>query len=491
MYSTVLVANRGEIALRILNTLQEHNITSVILCSPADANSLPVKCADNHILLPADEVKNSYLNIDFIVEEAGNYGVDAIHPGYGFLSENVEFRQKVETAGIAFIGPNVKQMKHFGNKLLARKLAIEAAVPLLPGTNASHSVEELQEEAKRIGYPIIIKAIAGGGGRGIRPVYSEAEFIMQAEVAMKEAKASFGDSRIYVEKLLQDAKHVEVQILGNGDEILHFFERDCTLQRRRQKIIEEAPSPNISRKFARKIHSATINLASSMGYSNAGTVEFLVDSKENFYFMEVNTRIQVEHPVTEMITGHDLIWNQILITSGEFPQVKQADIKLTGHAIEARVYAENSYAGFIPQIGDIKRVCHPVGANIRVDSYVEDGYKIPEFYDSMIAKLIVHAERREFCIAKILRALVRYKITGIHTNLSFLSQLLGNQDFQSLNYNINYVEENIEKFAIPEELKLLARAISSVSSAKKESKIEQEISQNTAWKNSLLPTARW
>ncbi len=489
MFSKVLVANRGEIALRVINSLQEHGVEAVLLTSPIDKKSFPAKQADELIELPGNLPNESYLDQDLIIDLAKDRGVDAVNPGYGFLSENKTFREQVDKAGIVYIGPTADHMDILGDKIQARQAAVNSDTPLLPGTVSSLDLEELKEEARNIGYPILIKAAAGGGGRGIRLVTTEEEFDNLATNAINEAKMAFGDGRIYIEKYLQSGKHIEVQVLGLGDgNVLHFFERDCSIQRKNQKLIEEGPAPSISRKKAAEIHETAVGLTSYLKYLNAGTVEFMLDSEGNHYFLEVNTRIQVEHPVTEMITGEDLVWRQVQIAAGEDLALAQKDIGYRGHAMEARVYAENPFRGFAPSTGEITRIYHPVGPGIRVDTHIRERSEIPPFYDSMISKVIAFGVNREHAISRLDRALGTYQISGIQTTIPYVRQILKLEDFRELNYNTRYLQSNEEKFSIPQKLRRIA--IAAASREFHYSKTEEQIPQRSTgsqWKRSLFP----
>ncbi|MHA2100881.1 MAG: ATP-binding protein, partial [Candidatus Kariarchaeaceae archaeon] len=337
MYSSVLVANRGEIALRVISTLQDHGIEAIVTASDLDLNSLPAKTADKVLHLKGKTAQETYLNMDSIIAGAKELGAHALHPGYGFLAENPAFAKKVVENAIDFIGPTPDQMLTFGDKIQARNVAIKSDTPIIPGSEENLEEKKMLQKAKEIGFPILIKASAGGGGRGIRFVNDQKSFTKELKVAKSEAKLAFNDERVYLEKFISKGRHIEVQIIGNGNgEILHFGERDCSLQRKNQKLVEESPAPSISRKRASEIHASALNLVQELNYKNAGTVEFLVD-KENYYFLEVNARIQVEHPVTEYVTGEDLIWRQIQVASGTELDLKQKDIKIKGHSIEARV----------------------------------------------------------------------------------------------------------------------------------------------------------
>jgi acetyl-CoA carboxylase biotin carboxylase subunit len=386
-------------------------------------------------------------------------GVHAVHPGYGFLSENSDFAKAVEDAGIEFIGPTPEQMKQFGDKIEARKLAVRTNTPLITGTKENLTDSQIREKAEEIGYPLLIKASAGGGGRGIRLVESADQITEQLANARKEAKLAFNDDRVYLEKFIANGRHVEVQILGDGNgEVFHFGERDCTMQRKNQKLIEESPAPTITREKADEIHEAALRLTSGVDYRNAGTVEFLLDNNtHDFFFLEVNARIQVEHPVTEFVTGEDLIWRQIQVSAGEEMGISQDNIHLKGHAIEARIYAENPFKDFAPSPGKINRIRHPIGNGVRVDSAMEDGSVITPFYDPMISKLIVYAPDRQAATRKLQKTLDYYLISGVHTTAAYIRQLVKNPDFINHNYHTKYLEDHSQE--VPEVLLNIARAV--------------------------------
>jgi acetyl/propionyl-CoA carboxylase alpha subunit len=485
MYSSVLVANRGEIALRVLTTLQDHGIETAVTASDPDRLSLPARRADNILHLPGAHASDTYLNIDRIVEKAEELGVQAIHPGYGFLAENREFAQNVEQAGIDFIGPSPEQMNSFGDKVQARKIAKKTSTPIIPGTDVHQDEGELLKFVKEVGFPVLIKAAGGGGGRGIRYVDKKKDFLEQLSIAKNEAKLAFNDDRVYVEKFIPQGRHVEVQIIGLGDgEILHFGERDCSMQRKNQKLIEETPAPTISRDLADDIHASAVKLTSETKYRNAGTVEFLVD-KQGYYFLEVNARIQVEHPITEMVTGEDLIWRQLQVAAGVDTELDQTDIRFKGHAIEARVYAENPYNNFIPSPGKIRRIRHPTGSGVRIDSAMEDGSEITTHYDSMISKVIVHSPDRAAATRKMINTLENYLITGVHTTVPYVKQLLKNDDFSTNNYHTKYLDTH--QLGIPEEILCVARAAAAFQyngSSKRDETIGSGISR---WRTSTWP----
>ncbi|MHA2249794.1 MAG: acetyl-CoA carboxylase biotin carboxylase subunit [Candidatus Kariarchaeaceae archaeon] len=487
MYSSVLVANRGEIALRIITTLQDHGIETVVTASDADINSLPARRSDKVLHLHGVHAVDTYLSMDKIIDKASHMGVQAIHPGYGFLAENSIFSEKVEAAGIDFIGPSPKQMRVFGDKVEARKIAKNTGTPVIPGSDTNLQFEELREYANILGYPVLIKAAGGGGGRGIRFVNKKSELEKQVKIAQNEAKLAFGDDRLYLEKFIPKGRHVEVQILGLGNgEILHFGERDCSMQRKNQKLIEETPAPTLSREYASKIHETAIRLTSEINYRNAGTVEFLVEG-ENYYFLEVNARIQVEHPVTEMVTGEDLIWRQIQIAAGMDLDIEQKEITFKGHAIEARVYAENPYNNFTPSPGKINRIQHPIGSGVRIDSAMEDGCEVTPYYDSMISKVIVHSPNREAATRKMIATLENYLITGVHTTVPYIRKLLCEKDFSDYNYHTKYLDAY--ETEIPENVLNAARVAAAFhfdGSSNNEQKPSGEVSR---WRTSTWPNA--
>ncbi len=487
MFKKILVSNRGEIALRVLTSLQDHDIRSVVTASDPDLNTAVTRRADEVIHLPGQQALKTYLNIELIIEKAVDLGVDAIHPGYGFLSENHLFAQAAEDAGIAFIGPSAKQMLTYGDKLRARAVAIKTGTPIIKGTDEELSIEEIKEKAKEIGFPLLIKASAGGGGRGIRYVSKIEELDEQIEMAKNEARLAFNDDRIYLEKFIANGRHIEVQIMGTGDgTIYHFGERDCTMQRKNQKLIEESPAP-ITRTKAKEMYESAINLTSETNYKNAGTVEFLYDPKtEEHYFLEVNARIQVEHPVTEMVTNEDLIWRQLQVAAGEDLDINQKRIRIKGHAIEARIYAENPYQNFIPSPGKISRIQHPIGAGVRVDSAIEDGSIVTPFYDSMISKLIVKAQTRDAAIRKMSSTLDKYLVSGVHTTIPYIRKLINSSNFKENKYHTKYLDTY--ETHIPKRIIELARVIAAFTSrgihTGKEDKEEDQISK---WRTSAWP----
>jgi acetyl-CoA carboxylase, biotin carboxylase subunit len=441
MFEKVLVANRGEIALRVVRACQELGVASVAVYSDADESALHVRRADEAVRIGPPPAAKSYLDVDALIEAAKETDAEAVHPGYGFLAENAAFAAACRDAGLVFIGPSAEAIEKMGNKSAARRLAREAEVPVVPGSDDASSADEAAETAGGIGYPIMVKAAAGGGGRGIRVAEDEEGLRKAVQVARREAEAAFGDGTLYLEKLLVTPRHVEVQIMGDHEgNVIHLYERECSMQRRRQKILEEAPSPGISPKIREEMTEAAVRLAREAGYVNAGTVEFLVEGEE-FYFIEMNTRIQVEHPVTEMLTGVDLVKEQIRIAAGEPLRLKQEDVPMVGHAMEFRINAEDPDQDFMPSPGEISFLDVPGGPGVRVDSAIYQGYKIPPFYDSMVGKLIVWALTREEAISRARRALREYRLEGIETTLPLHLRLLEGEVLRSGEYHTGYLEE--------------------------------------------------
>jgi acetyl-CoA carboxylase, biotin carboxylase subunit len=441
MFEKVLVANRGEIALRVVRACQELGVASVAVYSDADESALHVRRADEAVRIGPPPAAKSYLDVDALIEAAKETEAEAVHPGYGFLAENAAFAAACRDAGLVFIGPSAEAIEKMGNKSAARRLAREAEVPVVPGSDDASSANEAAETAGGIGYPIMVKAAAGGGGRGIRVAEDEEGLRKAVQVARREAEAAFGDGTLYLEKLLVTPRHVEVQIMGDHEgNVIHLYERECSMQRRRQKILEEAPSPGINPKIREEMTGAAVRLAREAGYVNAGTVEFLVEGEE-FYFIEMNTRIQVEHPVTEMLTGVDLVKEQIRIAAGEPLRLKQEEVPMAGHAMEFRINAEDPDQDFMPSPGEISFLDVPGGPGVRVDSAIYQGYKIPPFYDSMVGKLIVWALTREEAISRARRALREYRLEGIETTLPLHLRLLEGEVLRSGEYHTGYLEE--------------------------------------------------
>ena len=441
----VLIANRGEIALRVIRAARELGLKTVVVHSTADEQSLPVLMADEAICVGPPPSGQSYLNIPNILSAAIITGADAIHPGYGFLSENPVFAEMVREHGLIFIGPTPENMRALGDKATARRVAREAGVPTVPGTDELQGVEEARRAAREIGYPVILKASAGGGGRGMRLVHSEEELERAVQQAQEEARAAFGNPAIYLEKYIEEPKHIEIQVLGDGENVVHLWERDCSIQRRHQKLLEEAPSV-LPLEVRKAIAEAAVRLAKHVGYVSAGTLEFLVDKEGNFYFIEMNTRIQVEHPVTEMITGVDLVQAQFRIAMGEKLWLKQEEILPHGHAIEVRINAEDPEKGFRPSIGKVETLLFPGGPGIRVDSHLYMGYQIPPHYDSLIAKIIAWAPSREETIRRMERALSETVIEGpgLKTTIPFHQKVLQNAFFRRGAVYTNFVARRME-----------------------------------------------
>lgn len=442
----VLIANRGEIAVRIVRACKELGIESVAVYSEADKDALHVQLADEAYCIGSKLSSDSYLRIDRLITVAEKVGADGIHPGYGFLAENVDFAIACEEAGITFIGPKSDSIKVMGIKDVARDTMADANVPLVPGTGIVPDIETGKEWAAKIGYPVIIKATAGGGGKGIRVARTEEDLVKGIEITQKEAAAAFGNPGVYLEKFIEYFRHCEIQVLAdNYGNTIHLGERDCTVQRRMQKLVEEAPSPALSEERRAEMGDAAVKAALACGYRGAGTCEFIYDYNEDkFYFMEMNTRIQVEHPVTELITGIDLVEWQLRIASGEELVYKQEDVKVNGWAIECRINAENPYKNFMPSAGKVDTYMTPGGIGVRIDSAMYAGYTIPPYYDSMVAKLIVHADTREKAIAKMHRALGEFVVEGpgIKTTIPFHEKLMENEVFKSGKFNTKFLEEN-------------------------------------------------
>jgi acetyl-CoA carboxylase, biotin carboxylase subunit len=446
MFEKILVANRGEIAMRIIRACRELNIKTVAVYSKADANSMHVQVADEAICIGDGPSSESYLRIDRLISAAEITDVDAIHPGYGFLSENAHFADVCESCNIRFIGPRSAAMNALHDKALSRNLAKKADVPTPPGSDGIVETEsEALTIAKRIGYPIMIKAVAGGGGRGMRVAHNDVSLVKGYHTARNEAEKAFGNSGVYIEKFIENPHHIEFQILGdNRGNIIHLGERDCSIQRRNQKLIEETPSPLFARRefkdLRKKMGKAALRIAEMAHYTNAGTVEFITDDAGNFYFLEVNKRIQVEHPITEEVTGIDLVKQQILIASGEKLSISQSDVQMRGHAVEVRINAEDPFQDFRPSPGRIEMYYAPGGGGVRLDSHAYAGYTIPPYYDSMIGKLITWGKDRTEALNRMSRALSEYMITGVKTTIPFDQAILQDPDFRRGHYSTNFVE---------------------------------------------------
>jgi acetyl-CoA carboxylase biotin carboxylase subunit len=438
----ILVANRGEIALRVMRSCREMGIQTVAIYSEADRNAPFVKYADEAVCIGPPPSNQSYLLGDKIIEVCKKLNVDGIHPGYGFLSENAEFARKVKKAGITFIGPSAEAMNMMGDKLSAKAAVKKYKIPMVPGSEgAISSVEEGKEVALATGFPLLIKASAGGGGKGMRIVEVIEEFEEQMKMAVSEATSAFGDGSVFIERYVAGPRHIEIQILGDTHgNIVYLFERECSIQRRHQKVIEEAPSSVLTPEIRKAMGECAVNVGKACDYVGAGTVEFLLDENKNFYFLEMNTRLQVEHPVTEMITGLDLVKEQIKVARGEKLSFKQEDLKINGHSLEVRVYAEDPTNNFLPDIGKLVTYKRPQGLGVRVDDGFEEGMDIPIYYDPMIAKLVTHGKDREEAINRMIRAIDDYKIVGVETTLSFCKFVLKHKAFTSGNFDTHFIK---------------------------------------------------
>lgn len=488
----ILVANRGEIALRVMRTCKEMGIKTVAVFSDADRNALHVKYADEAINIGPAASSQSYLRGDKIIEVCKKLKVDGIHPGYGFLSENAEFAEMVEKAGITFIGPSGESMRVMGDKLSAKAAVKKYNIPMVPGSDgAVDDVKKGIEIAKLAGFPVLIKASAGGGGKGMRIVENPEEFEEQMHLAINEAKSAFGDGSVFVEKYVAGPRHIEIQVLGDKHgNVVHLFERECSVQRRHQKVIEEAPSSVLTEKIRAEMGKCAVDVAKACNYVGAGTVEFLLDENKNFYFLEMNTRLQVEHPVTEMITGLDLVKEQINVARGEKLTFKQEDLKINGHAVEVRVYAEDPCNNFLPDIGNLKTYKRPQGSGVRVDDGFEEGMDIPIYYDPMIAKLITYSKTREEAIDKMIRAINEYEITGVQTTLGFCNFVMKHEAFRTGNFDTHFVK----KYFSPEMLvstekseELIAAILASLEFEKSKGSINKKDNNNSIVTN----TSNW
>ena len=444
MVKKVLIANRGEIAVRIIRACKEMNIKTVAVYSEADRTALHVSLADEAVCIGAAPSKKSYLNMKAILEAACLTGADSIHPGYGFLSENSQFAKICEEMGIKFIGPNYKLIELLGNKSKAKETMKRAGVPVVPGSDGLiYSKEQAISIAEKIKYPVMLKASSGGGGRGIRVAFTPEELEKEYDLVKQEAKVSFNDDSVYLEKFIENPRHVEIQILADEHgNCVHLGERDCSIQRRNQKVLEETPSLAIDEKTRKKMGEVAVKAVKEIGYSNAGTIEFLVDKNKDFYFMEMNTRVQVEHPITEEVTGIDIIKEQLKIASKEQLEYKQKDITFSGHSMEARINSEDPNKNFMPCPGTITDLHLPGGNGVRVDTAVYTGYKIPPTYDSMIAKIIVHGKNRNESIEKLKSCLSELVIEGVTTNKEFILKILNNKDFVNNNYDTSFISKN-------------------------------------------------
>ncbi|MFZ9028381.1 MAG: acetyl-CoA carboxylase biotin carboxylase subunit [Crocinitomicaceae bacterium] len=450
----ILIANRGEIAIRVMRTAKDLGIATVAIYSEADESALHVKYADEAVLIGPPASNQSYLAIDRIIEACKKTGADAVHPGYGFLSENSEFSQRIADEGLIFIGPSPDAIRVMGDKLVSKQAVRGFDVPLVPGMEEPiTNLQEAKRVAEDIGYPIMIKARAGGGGKGMRIVSDPVDFEDQMERAISEAKNSFGDDAVFIEKFISSPKHIEVQVMGDrhGD-VIHFFERECSIQRRNQKVIEEAPCALMTSEIRDKITRAAVNVAKACDYYGAGTVEFIADSDLNFYFLEMNTRLQVENPVTEMITGVDLVKEQIRVAEGKPLSYKQEDIKIQGHSIEVRVYAEDPENEFLPDIGKLQVYKPPLGNGVRLDDAFEEGMNIPIYYDPMIAKLVTFGQTRTEAMDRMIRAIQDYCIVGIKTTLPFCNFVMQHKSFRDGTFTTKFVDEHFKAVYLKEEI---------------------------------------
>ena len=440
----LLVANRGEIALRVLRSAREMGLQTVAIYSEADRNALHVRYADEAVCVGPPASKDSYLRGDKILAVCKELGVDAIHPGYGFLSENAGFARAVREAGVIFVGPSPEAMEIMGDKLSAKQAVKAYNIPLVPGTDEAISdVPAAKRIAEEVGFPILIKASAGGGGKGMRLVNNVAEFEEQMQLAINEAVSAFGNGAVFIEKFVTGPRHIEIQVLGDEHgNIVHLFERECSIQRRHQKVIEEAPSSVLTPELRARMGQCAVDVARACAYTGAGTVEFLLDDQHNFYFLEMNTRLQVEHPVTEYITGLDLVKEQIRVAEGQPLPFRQEDLTINGHALELRVYAEDPQNNFLPDIGRLQTYVRPQGPGVRVDDGFEQGMDIPIYYDPMIAKLVTHGATRAEAIARMLRAIAEYQITGITTTLAFGAYVLQHPAFVSGDFDTNFIRDH-------------------------------------------------
>lgn len=486
----LLVANRGEIAIRIMRTAKDMGIRTVAVYSEADRNAPHVRMADEAVFLGASPSSQSYLQMDKIIEKALALKVDAIHPGYGFLSENATFSRKVAEAGLIFVGPSAQSIEMMGSKLAAKETASRHNVPLVPGAKeAITDIAAARQLAKEIGYPILIKASAGGGGKGMRLVEKDEDFAEQMERAVSEAKSAFGDGAVFIEKFIASPKHIEIQILGDKHgNVVHLFERECSIQRRHQKVIEEAPSAVLTPEIRAAMGECAVRVAKACGYYGAGTVEFVVDKNLNFYFLEMNTRLQVEHPVTEMITGVDLVEEMIRIAEGEPLSFSQEELAIRGHAIEIRVCAEDPSNNFLPDIGKLVTYRRPQGVGVRIDDGYEEGMDIPIYYDPMLAKLITYGKDRSQAIARMLRAIDEYQITGVQTTLGFCRFALQHPAFLDGSFDTKFVEKYFTpdclKTILSEEEEKIAVAIAAYVLEKNTSSSQEVISPTHRTKSS-------
>ncbi len=473
MFRKILVANRGEIAIRVMRACEERGLATAAVFSDADRTALHVRYANEAYNIGPSKPSESYLNMDRIIEVAKKCGADAIHPGYGFLSENADFAQKVVDAGLTFIGPPPEAIRLLGNKVEARRTMKAAGVPVVPGTDAGVTDAEAIDAAMDIGFPVMVKAAAGGGGKGMRLVSDPDELPRALAAARREAMGAFGDDTIYLEKVIPHARHIEVQLLADSHgNVIHLGERECSIQRRHQKMIEESPSPVVTPEMRRRMGEVAVRAAKAAGYVNAGTVEFLVDPEMNFYFLEVNTRLQVEHPVTEMVTGVDIVKEQLAIAAGRALRFKQEDIRMRGWAIEARITAEDPYNNFLPSGGRIDFLSLPTGPGVRVESGIYEGFEVSLFYDPLLAKLIVWGETRAGAILRMRRALREFRISGISTSIPFHQRVMDSARFQGGHFDTTFLERfSMETGSSPENERIAAIAAAMLADRESKSRV--------------------
>lgn len=495
MFNKILIANRGEIAIRIMRACKELGIRTVAVYSEADKDSLHAQFADESIHIGAASPKESYLNADVLIQAALSSRADAVHPGYGFLSENASFAAAVESADLTFIGPSADSIRAMGDKAESKIRMKKAGVPTVPGAEGLESFSDFDKAAREIGYPVLVKASAGGGGKGMRIVWDPNELPEEIDSARREAQHAFGDERLLIEKYIPNAHHIEFQVFGDKHgHLVHLFERECSVQRRHQKIIEETPSPLLTPEIREKMGEAAVKAAKAVGYHNAGTVEFIFDpTTSNYYFLEMNTRLQVEHPITELTTGLDLVHWQIRVAAGEHFPYQQDQLSQHGHAIECRIYAEDPASGFLPSTGKLLQYIEPRGPGIRVDSGFRAGDTVTHFYDPMLAKLIVHAENRETAIQKMQAALRDFVVHGVVTNIDFLQEVLAHSDFANGKVSTRWVEQNLESDSLlsssreqaPGFRAIIAAALADFTIANRKSEIgnPNEPDPYSPWKN--------
>lgn len=486
----ILIANRGEIAIRIMRTCREMNIETVAVYSEADRTSLHVRYAHEAYFIGKAPSSESYLNVEKIIEVAKKCGADAIHPGYGFLSENATFARRCNEEGIIFIGPSPEVIVQMGDKIQARAAIIKAGIPVVPGTPGSIADEhEVLKVIQEIKLPIMIKAAAGGGGKGMRLIKKESEIVSAVRAARSEALSAFGNDSVYIEKYITSPHHIEYQILADQHgNVIHLFERECSIQRRHQKMVEETPSPLMTPELRKKMGESAVKAAKAVNYTGAGTIEFLVDNDLNYYFLEMNTRLQVEHPITERVTGVDLVKQQIKIAQGEILEYKQEDLYQRGHSIECRIYAEDPDNNFIPSPGKIYKISEPLGLGVRTDGYVYEGYEIPIYYDPMISKLIIWGKNRDESINRMRRALYEYKITGIKTSIKYLERIMNNPNFIAGKYDTHFIEDNQEQLTENPERKEFSDMVIIAAFIDYLQKISSRQENN---KEFALPQSRW